>query len=82
MITHVGGIDSAAQTIKDLPDIPGGKKLVYTQVSMPMVAIEDFAARGEQDPFFAELARLCEANNGLWSAAAEEYLLANAKKMA
>ena len=81
MITHVGGIDSAADTIKDLPNIPGGKKLVYTQVSMPMVAIADFAERGEQDPFFAELASLCEANNGLWSTAAEEYLLANAKKM-
>ncbi|MGI6496312.1 MAG: zinc-binding dehydrogenase [Kiritimatiellia bacterium] len=81
MITHVGGIDSAAQTTIDLPKIPGGKKLVYTHVSMPMTAIADFGKLGETDPFFAELDRICTAHNGLWSAEAEAYLLANAKRL-
>jgi threonine dehydrogenase-like Zn-dependent dehydrogenase len=78
MITHVGGLDSAAQTILDLPKIPGGKKLVYTQVRMPMTAIDDFAALGGADPFFAGLAREVAAHNGLWSVAAERYLLQHA----
>ena len=81
MITHIGGMDSAAQTILDLPSIPGAKKLIYTHMSMPLTALSDFAALGAKDPLFAELARITEENNGLWSVAAEEYLLENGKKM-
>ena len=81
MITHVGGLDSAFEATLDLTKIPGGKRLVYTHVNMPMTAIEDFAERGKTDPFFAELDRLCAANHGLWCKAAEDYLLAHAPKV-
>ncbi len=81
MITHVGGLDSAFQATLDLPVVPGGKRLVYTHVNMPMVAIDDFAKLGENDPFYAELARICAANSGLWCKEAEDYLLANAPKL-
>ena len=81
MITHVGGLDSAAQTILDLPDIPGGKKLIYTQVSMPLIAIGDLGELSRGDPFYAPLARIVANNNGLWSAEAERYLLANARSI-
>ena len=60
---------------------PGGKRLVYTHVDMPMVAIADFAEKGKTDPFYAELDRLCSESNGLWCKAAEDYLLANAPKI-
>jgi threonine dehydrogenase-like Zn-dependent dehydrogenase len=79
MITHVGGLNAAKQTILDLPDIPGGKKLIYTHVEMPLVALTDLEALGKSDPFYAELAKLVAANNGLWSADAEAYLLENMK---
>ena len=82
MITHVGGLDSAAQATFDMLKIPGGKRLVYTHVNMPMTAIEDFAEKGKTDPFYAELDRICSANNGLWCKEAEDYLLANAPKVA
>lgn len=78
MITHVGGLDSAADTILALPEIAGAKKLIYTQISMPLTAIDDFAGLGESDPLFAELARITADSRGLWSDEAEEYLLANA----
>ena len=81
MVTHIGGLDCVAETVKNLPSIPGGKKLVYTQISMPLVAIDDFAARGKDDPLFRELARLTGENNGLWSLDAERSLLKNAKKL-
>ena len=81
MVTHVGGIDSAADATLNLVSIPGGKRLVYTHVSMPMTAIADFAEKGKDDPFFAELDRICSAHNGLWSKEAEDYLLAHAPKM-
>ena len=81
MITHVGGLDFAAQATLDMLKVPGGKRLVYTHVNMPMTAIDDFAKLGEKDPFYAKLAEICEQNNGLWCKQAEDYLLANAPKV-
>jgi threonine dehydrogenase-like Zn-dependent dehydrogenase len=75
MITHVGGLDSAAEATLTLPDKPAGKKLVYTGLSMPMTALDEFEALGKTDRRFADLAGLCAKHNGLWSAEAEKYLL-------
>ena len=82
MVTHVGGLDSAAEATATLPKVPGGKRLVYTHLSLPMTPIADFARLGETDPMFAELARICEAHRGLWSREAEDFLLARAPKLA
>ena len=58
MITHVGGLDAVIETTLNLPDIPGGKKLVYTGISMPLVALDDLAALGEGNPVYAALAEI------------------------
>ena len=79
LVTHVGGLDAVIDTTLNLPKIPGGKKLIYTGVSMPLTAISDFGKLGGKDPFFAELRKLTDKTNGLWNAEAERYLLANAK---
>ncbi|MBE6550795.1 MAG: L-sorbose 1-phosphate reductase [Ruminococcaceae bacterium] len=79
MITHVGGLDAAGEATLNLPNIKGGKKLIYTNISMPLVALDDMEKLGESDPMYAELAKIVKANNGLWCAEAEKYLLANAK---
>ncbi|MFP4376488.1 MAG: zinc-binding dehydrogenase [Spirochaetales bacterium] len=78
MITHVGGINSVVETTLNLPDIPGGKKLIYTNKNLPLVAIDDFAEMGKNDPFYAKLAEICGKNNNLWNEEAEKYLLENA----
>ncbi len=75
MITHVGGMDSIIDTTLNLPKIPGGKKLVYLNIDMPMTAIADFATSG--DPVLVEIAKIVEKNNGIWCKEAEDYLLAN-----
>lgn len=75
MITHIGGLDAAVETTKDLPAIPGGKKLIYTHIRMPLTAIDDFEALGMRDNRFAELSEITKRHNGLWSAEAEAYLL-------
>ena len=75
MITHIGGLDAAAETTLNLPKIPGGKKLIYTHISMPLTAIADFEELGKTNEVFARLDELCKANNGLWNAEAEKYLL-------
>lgn len=77
MITHVGGIDSAAEATLHLPDSPAGKKIVYTGIDMPMTAIADFSAKGASDPNFSALAEICGRHRGLWNAEAEAYLLAH-----
>ena len=75
MITHIGGMDAAIDTTVHLPQIPGGKKLIYTHIDLPLTAIADFASLGETDDRFKALDTLVKQNNGLWSAEAEAYLL-------
>ena len=81
MVTHIGGLDSTPETILNLPKIPGGKKLIYTQLSFPLTALEDFEKLGKTYPLFAELAKIISKTNGLWSKEAEEYLLKHGKKI-
>jgi threonine dehydrogenase-like Zn-dependent dehydrogenase len=81
MVTHVGGLDAVIETTLNLPNIPGGKKLIYTGLSMPLTAIGDFEEKGRRDPVFAELARIAHRHGGLWSAEAEKYLLENAGRL-
>ncbi len=76
MITHIGGLDAAAETTMHLPEIRGGKKLIYTQIELPLTAIADFEKLGASDPLFAKLAEITKRHNGLWSAEAEKFLLA------
>ena len=75
MITHIGGMDAAIDTTVRLPQIPGGKKLIYTHIQLPLTAIADFPELGKTDGRFLELDRKVKENNGLWSAEAEAYLL-------
>jgi L-sorbose 1-phosphate reductase len=79
MITHIGGLDSASDTIKNLPSIPGGKKLIYTAISLPLTALEDLESKGKTDRLFEQLALILEKTRGVWSKEAEEFLRANAK---
>ncbi len=77
MVTHVGGLDCCAEVTLNQPKLPGGKKLIYTHIEMPLTAISDFRAKAAEDSRFAGLADICEANRNLWCPEAEEYLLAN-----
>ena len=80
MVTHIGGLNCAAETTLNLPKIPGGKKLIYTNIDMELTAIDDFEKKGKTDPMFAELARITQKHNGLWSSEAEKYLLESMSK--
>jgi threonine dehydrogenase-like Zn-dependent dehydrogenase len=81
MLTHIGGLDAVPDTILNLPSIPGGKKLIYTNIRMGLTAIGDFGKLQDTNPLFKELHRITEKHNGLWSVEAEEYLLAFAGKI-
>ena len=79
MVTHIGGLNAVVDTVLNLPQIPGGKKLIYNHIDMPLTAIDAFGEKGRTDPLFAELDKICKAHKGMWNAEAEKYLLSNAK---
>jgi len=79
MITHVGGLDAVVDTTLNLPQIPGGKKLIYTNISMPLVSLDKLGELGKKDKFFSELNEIVAKNDYIWSLEAERYLLENAK---
>jgi threonine dehydrogenase-like Zn-dependent dehydrogenase len=81
MITHIGGLNSVVETTLNLPKIPGGKKLMYTNIDLELTAIEDFEEKGTSDPLFAVLDEITADHKNLWSPEAEKYLLAHAKKI-
>lgn len=78
LVTHVGGLNAVPDATLHLDTLPGGKKLMYPGVALPLIAldhIEEFAAA---EPHYKELAQIVANADGLWSGAAEEWLLANA----
>jgi L-sorbose 1-phosphate reductase len=80
LVTHIGGLDAVIDTTLNLPEIPGGKKLIYTHISLPLVAIADFGKK-MHDPLFAGLADCVNKHNGFWNLEAEDYLLKNARPL-
>lgn len=79
MITHVGGLDAVAETTLNLTGIPGGKKLIYTNISMPLISLYKLKEAGVNDPFYRGLHEIVERNDYIWCLEAERYLLDNAR---
>jgi len=81
MITHVGGLDAVVETTLNLPQIPGGKKLIYTNILMPLVSLYKLTEKEEDNILYAGLHEIVAKNDYIWSLEAEKYLLANAKQI-
>ena len=80
LITHIGGLDAVIPTTLHLPEIPGGKKLIYTNLLLPLTAISDFKNKTDV-PLFKDLTNITDKNKGLWSVEAEEYLIQHCKSI-
>jgi len=81
MITHIGGLDSVVDTTLNLPQIPGGKKLIYTNISLPLVSLYKLREMGAHNILYEKLHEIVSKNDYIWSVEAEEYLLANAREI-
>jgi len=81
MITHIGGLNAVVPTTMNLPKIPGGKKLIYTNIALDLTAIDAFAQKAQTDPLFEALAQITARHAGVWSVEAEAYLLDHAPKI-
>lgn len=83
LITHIGGLNCVVETTKNLPNIPGSKKLIYTHKNIPLTALSDCAEKGrkENTMFFTDLAQIIQSNNDMWCVEAEQYVLKNAEEL-
>jgi threonine dehydrogenase-like Zn-dependent dehydrogenase len=79
MVTHIGGLDSVVDTTLNLPQITGGKKLIYTNISLPLIALDHLKELAVTDPLYAGLNKILEKSDYIWNTNAEKFLLANAK---
>ena len=75
LVTHIGGLNCSVEATLKLPQIPGGKKLIYTHINLELTAIEDFEKLGNDIPIFKHLSEIVKKNDGLWCEEAEKYLL-------
>lgn len=78
--THILGLDHVPETILDLPNIPGGKKICYSQKSYPLCAVEDMM-KDDSTEFAKGLKAILEKSSGIWNAEAEKYFLDNAPEI-
>lgn len=79
LVSHIGGLDAAAEATLALPALPGGKKLIYTGISLPLTALDELEEKGKSSPLLAGLAQIVAAHDGLWSTEAEKFLLERAE---
>jgi threonine dehydrogenase-like Zn-dependent dehydrogenase len=70
VITHVLGLNAAAETTMSQPDIGGGKKLTYTHKKFNRIELEKVDSR-------SPLGEILEKHDGLWSPEAEKWILNN-----
>ncbi len=81
LVSHILGLRAVADTIFAMEKPNGAKKVCYTGIDIPLVAVEDLPKLGKTDPLYAALADIVAKNGGLWCAEAEAYLLAHGPKM-
>lgn len=70
VITHVLGLNAAAETTLSQPEIGGGKKLIYTHKKFDRIEL----AKVDPD---SELGQILKKHNGIWSHEAEQWILNN-----
>lgn len=71
--THVMGLNDVCDSIMQLPTLPGGKKIVYSQKNYPITDVNSFGAGAMEE----KLKEIVKKHNGLWSAEAERCFLEN-----
>ncbi|MBE6703454.1 MAG: L-sorbose 1-phosphate reductase [Ruminococcaceae bacterium] len=81
LISHILGLNAYVDTMMAMATPSGAKKLCYTGLDIPLIALDELDEWGKKDPLYAELAGIVKKNGGLWCVEAEEYLLANAPKI-
>ena len=81
MVSHILGLNAAADTLFAMEKPSGAKKVCYNELDLPLIAIADLDKLGETNQLYRALAQIVKRNGGLWCAEAEKYLLENAPRL-
>lgn len=81
LVSHILGLGAVKDSIMAMATPSGAKKVCYTHLDLPLIALEEFEERGKTDPMFKKLDEIVKNHGGLWCAEAEEYLLAHAPRI-
>lgn len=74
-ISHILGLDHAADVTVNQSKIGGAKKVVYSQKLLPLIDLSSLLMSKPEDHFLQGLQAIVKQSDGLWSKAAEDYLL-------
>lgn len=73
IVSQILGLDSVAQTTINLPNLPVGKKIVYTHKKFPLTSLNEL--KNSNNVFTDHLSTIIEQNNGFWNLEAEQYFI-------
>lgn len=74
IVTHILGLDSSKEATLNLPNLSGGKKIVYTHKCFPLIEVDNISNL-DNNSIVKEIKEIVEKNNGLWCKEAEDFLL-------
>jgi len=78
IVTHILGLDTAGYVTMNQPSIGGGKKVVYSQKSLPLIELHKLMSEPQTEPFYLELKNILTKTEGIWSKEAEDYVVNHA----
>ena len=81
LVSHILGLGAVRDAILAMEKPSGAKKVCYPHVDIPLIAIDELEALGENDPFYKELSDAVKENGGNWCAKAEKILLEKGPKL-
>ena len=81
MVSHILGLNAAADTLFAMEKPEGAKKVCYNELDLPLIAIADLEELGKTNELYRALAEIVKQNGGLWCAEAETYLLEHAPRL-
>lgn len=81
LVSHILGLNAAADTIFAMEKPSGAKKVCYNELDLPLIAIADLEELGKTNELYRQLDLLVKKHGGMWNPEAEEYLLANAPRL-
>jgi threonine dehydrogenase-like Zn-dependent dehydrogenase len=81
MVSHILGLGAVIDTVMAMSVPNGAKKVCYTGLDLPLIAINELESLGKENDLYAELAKIVKKNGGVWCTEAEHYLLENAPRI-
>ena len=81
IVSHILGLNAAADTIFAMEKPSGAKKVCYNELDLPLIALSDLEELGKESDLYKQLDILVKKHGGMWNAEAESYLLANAPRL-